>query len=84
MAIVVANRCSVVACVETGSSRMAPDTSKAEPAAPSKQRPTAKPGPNVIASPSDAIPTRQIASSTAEATGKPGSASRLIVRAIGS
>lgn len=84
MAMVVARRCSVVARTESGSNRMAAARSRAAPAMASRARPPVEPGPSAIAIASEEIPTRQIASPTAEATGSPGSASRLIVRASGS
>jgi hypothetical protein len=84
MAIVVATRCSVVARAEAGSNRMAAARSRAAPAMASKARPPVERGPSVIASASEEIPTRQIATSTEEAAGSSGSASRLIVRASGS
>jgi hypothetical protein len=84
MATVVARRCSAVARAEAGSNRMAAARSRAAPAMASKARPPVEPGPSVIASASEEIPTRPIANSTAVAAGSPGSASRLIVRASGS
>lgn len=59
-------------------------TSSAAPAMASRERPSLEPGPRVTASARDATPTRQIASSTAEAKGRPGSANLLMVRASGS
>jgi hypothetical protein len=84
MAMVVARRCSVVARAEAGSNRIAAAPSRATPATASKTRPPLEPGPKLIASASEVMPTRLIASSTAEAAGRPGSARRLIVRASGS
>lgn len=84
MAIVVATRCSVVAVADAGSSRIAAATRRPAPATKSKLRPTRDPGPNPIDSANNAMPTIDIASTTAGAAGNPGSASRLMVRAIGS
>jgi hypothetical protein len=84
MAMVVASRCSVVARAEAGSNRIAAASSRAAPATATKTRPPLEPGPKLIASASEVMPTRLIASSTAEAAGRPGSTRRLIVRASGS
>jgi hypothetical protein len=84
MATVVANRCDVVAEADVGSSRIAAATSSAAPATISKARPIPDRGHIPTASASKATATNEIASSTASAPGRPGSASRLIVRASGS
>jgi hypothetical protein len=84
MVTVVAIRCSVVAEAEAGSSRIAAATSSPAPATASNARPSRDPGSKATASASNATPTTEIASSTANAAGRPGSASRLTVRAKGS
>jgi len=84
MATVVANLCSAVAEADAGSSRMAAATNKPVPATASKALPARDPGPNASASAMRATPTTAIASCTGNAAGRPGSASRLIVRASGS
>jgi len=84
MAKKVATLCAVVASIDAGLSGTIAANMSRLPAAPSIERPASAPGPSAQASASIAKATPKMARVTAAAAGRPGSASRLIVRVQGS